>query len=60
MRLIFETLVDEGGQNDVVVAQALAVVSGQRHLDLVVHVEPFRMVVHRFGLEKGCVTSEKE
>ena len=45
-------MVHEGGQLDVVDAEAFAVVSGQRHLHLVVDVEPFRVVIHLFGLEK--------
>ena len=55
MPLLSGALVDEGGQLDVVHAEALAVVSGQRHLDLVVDVEPLRVMVHLIGLENVTI-----
>ena len=55
--LFSRTFVDEGGQLDVVVTQALAVGGGPCDLHLVVNIEPFGMMVHLFSLKKWmCFT----
>ena len=33
--------------------QTVAIVRSQRHLDIVVHIEPFRMVLHGLGDERS-------
>ena len=43
--------IDKIRQLDVVHAQSLTIVRGERHLDPVVHVEPLRVVVHLVGLD---------
>jgi len=44
--------IDKRRQLDVVHAQSLTVVRGERHFDPVVHVEPLRMVVHLVGFDR--------
>ena len=53
--LLRKAFVDECCQFDVVITQTLAIVSGQGNLNLVVHVEPLRMMVHLVGLQSKAL-----
>lgn len=49
------TLVDEGGQLNVSLAEALTVMSGQGDLHSVVDIEPLRMMIHLVSLDGNSV-----
>lgn len=49
--LIFEAFVDKFGKFDIALTESRTVVRGKGHLEFVVDIEPFRMMVHCFGLK---------